>query len=435
MADIKPDMDANRKTELGLTLLETLFSVMLMGVTLYGVVVIMNNWKDHTQNRLAANHFRKVHEAALAYVDKNFQDIWRNGFLEPLIRPDGTPVQNADLSNIGRIIAIPVEDNGGPWYLKDDLSTLSPAFSGRTLIGDQEIAAFVRNAGVIKGYPTLEVLTGSYGVAGSELIPVARLMDIAAVIGEEGGYLGSIGIIGPPCSNGVIQSTRGTWSVQMSLFNASPMPGSPVYCGTPAPDGMGGYISAYGQVHYDPNINADALYRVAVPGRSDLNRMRANLDMNGYNVTKAHFLTADSMRIAGLLKRSFEGWGAIWDGSMSGAKGAYFRVDGILWAAGEENMVLHTFFPENPADRVPGADDLCRHPDDVETDLSTLNPILSAAIGPCRAEKGELFVRGYDLSGDPAVRAQRVSSPDSGLVYDDDAGVVYNSILRTGSLN
>ncbi len=328
----------------GVSLYELLLTLAISGAIVLGLFKSLDDFKNDAQDELMARHMMTIHTAAQNYVIRNFDSLWQDAFGQD-------PNDLTDIQNQNAIIHIPIYDEGGVapnnWFLTDPVDdVLPPTYPNTTLVNRQPIRVYVRNASVDPNTNerTLEVLTGSFANTPAQLIPERRLRSIAQKMGIQGGYLSGIDetggpAIANPCTDagGTAQGSYGTFSIPVGGvggFNDTVIPGYNIYCGLTAPiAGQGGYVLAYSRVTLESATNDLYLYRTAVTGEPDANRMEANLDMNGFNIDNIRYVTADSVEVAGNMTMTDTLGGGIIPA------GNQFTVDEIMTVNGGGSLV------------------------------------------------------------------------------------------------
>ena len=126
--------------------------------------------------------------------------------------------------------------------------------------------------------PQTDQLESLVTTQGTPTIPIKQMVQIAAQIGAQGGFIpyanqGGDATMSPSNANGVY----GGWKVPLTGFTS---PGS-------------GHLASL-LAFTSAQLNGDYLYRVAVPGQPKLNEMNTNLNMGSQSITNAAAITAAS---------------------------------------------------------------------------------------------------------------------------------------------
>ncbi len=411
----------------GFSLLELLLALIVGGFLMIAAFKLFDDWGKYTINRKAAKQIMAVHEAAEAYVRANFMEIWSGEFGENTedVNGDGE-YSNSDLVAIGHHFQIPMENSGWtPLFLKDSTGVLPSSFPNVNVFGHQ-FSAYVRNAGIVGGKKTLEVYTKTWGLGGdSNAVPVPdrHLRDIAASMGAKGGYISAINeengtVIANVCSslNSRITGTFGTWGIDVSNLQ-SPIAG-PRFCHSIAPQaGLGGYPVAFGRIYFD-DLDERLLYRVEIPGRPELNQMRANLDMDGNSLYGVGTITADYLRVGLIFYQHARSLNS--DGF-----GLY--VEEIAQIYGDnESLLLEMIRTVDSANYRYDPDGnylgtKCAFDGTLVVDVANKNSIWVDAVGSpgCKVMPGhgDLIVKGVGLpAGTPALTVESLLAPEASLV-------------------
>ena len=302
-------------SEEGFSLLEALLVVGVSSVILLGSVQLANDWAEQIVDIEEAEYIVTIADAADGFVNANFADIWTTAMGETFDPGLDGIFTNADINNLGRVIRI---DVSGPAAtgLPANYTLQDPA-SGTLPVGFPNVSPlnfspriFIRNMGYVNENRILELYVMTDSVSGN-MLSIARANRIAGNIGTQGA---SISRIDPntatPFAGGfctaanVFGSIFGTWQISMDAFNNSPVNALNIdnsYCPAtqPGANNQGSYVALRRVLEFDAGIIGDVLYRVAIPGQPDANRMQANLDMNGQNITNVGAMSADSMRVQG----------------------------------------------------------------------------------------------------------------------------------------
>lgn len=315
------------KQESGFSLVEVLLSVGVGALIVLGAARIAQDWAERTRHREEANYLMTVNQAAKSYVATNFGAILQDGFLEDLTaltRDDAT--DNALLVNIGRSIMIPMDSNGGTFYLKDGTIGLAANFPSQSPLG-RTPQIYVRHLGSIGNQLTLQILTVTTVDDAVRARPLPRISinDIATAVGPEAGVFSTAG----GCS-GDINAIFGNWTMSGSLLNSGSrlMSGTPAYC-PPSNEarGVGDYVVLQDRVTYSSVASSDYLYRVPISGMPEANQMATNLDMNDFDMVNVSSLAVDNLAVEG-------------DAYVAGAGGSALLVDEAMRVSGDGSRII-----------------------------------------------------------------------------------------------
>jgi len=181
---------------------------------------------------------------------------------------------------------------------------LSPDFTNKNPYGQQYIIA-VRQP--VAGVNKLDALIYT---TGGEAFSNERGLAMSAMLGSSGGYIDS---------TSTLKTTYNAWTTNLASYGASPGPGHLV-------DAL--FFNATGA------LDADYLYRDAIPGRPDLNKMNTAVDMGGNNISNGGQVGAASLVVSGAASAgSLTVSGATTTGSL--AVGSNATVGGNLTAGGQ----------------------------------------------------------------------------------------------------
>ncbi len=404
------------EAEAGFSMLELMLALMASGILILAVFRFTQDWQESTVNHIVADHLITVHEAAEAYVSANFMELWVDTFGESIADTNSDGIyDNSDLVSIGDHIQIPLDSAGWTtFYLKDETGVLSPSFPDRNALNHQ-LSVYVLNAGIIGGKRTLEVITKSWALASDpDASPASdkRIREIASIIGTKGGYISAVEeetgtVLVNVCSNPASDITGifGTWQIPVTDLQ-SPVAGSP-FCQSVAPQaGLGGYPIAYSRITFD-ELNDKYLYRIAIPGRPELNRMRTNIDMGGRSFTGANALIADYARVENTLR----------------VYGGNFVVDEIAQIYGNSSALVESITTVDPANLIYDVDgnvigSRCYYTDPLSYDHADKNEIDPLAVGSpgCKVVpgRGDLIVKGRGLpAGAAALTVEELYAPEA----------------------
>ncbi len=284
------------KSQAGMSLLEVLLSVALGALIVMGAMQVAQDWAERSRNRDEAAYLMRVQSAAKAYVAMNFGKIMEDGFNENMgdTNEDGV-FDNNDLINVNRSIRIPMRRGAGDFYLVGSTGGLPEEFPVTTPLG-RNVDVYVRNTGFIGDQRMVAVFTVTTLDTTANKRPISEInvRDIAQSIGPEAGVYKT----SSTCQAGVLESVYGGWTLNNTAFSSGRMMnGSSAYC-PPSGEGFETYVALRDRVSYESGLTS-YLYRVAVPGAPQLNRMETNLDMNGYDVKSVATLHVDNLQVHG----------------------------------------------------------------------------------------------------------------------------------------
>lgn len=263
----------------GFIAIEMLFGLIALAMIASTGLNLMARHMDSLNYQIAADQQQQVAEAAAQYLKDNFAAVYAAA--GPTAPVTITP---AMLRNTH--------------YL--------PASFADTNAFGQTFAVLARR--VAANQLESVVLT-----TGGETIDEIGTREIAENLGAPGGFI-------PTSDPGIVQGVRGGWQLALSNYGMNP--------------GVGHTASAL--FLQDGTLANDYLYRNAIPGRPELNRMNTTLDMGGQDIVNAASITASEDVSAGQWFRSLgnggwysEQWGGGWYMSDSdwvrvyGNKGVY----------------------------------------------------------------------------------------------------------------
>ncbi|MFC3941540.1 shufflon system plasmid conjugative transfer pilus tip adhesin PilV [Pseudomonas gingeri NCPPB 3146 = LMG 5327] len=176
-------------------------------------------------------------------------------------------------------------------YLKDNISAVlalaTPTVPAQITVamlrntnylpaGFSDTNAFGQSFLVLARSPAPNQLESIVITTGGETIDEIGTREIAENLGGTGGFI--------PVSNAsIVQGVRGGWQITLSNYGMNP--------------GVGHTASAL--FLQDGSLANDYLYRNAIPGKPELNRMNTDLDMGANNVNNAANITASGTVTAG----------------------------------------------------------------------------------------------------------------------------------------
>lgn len=261
----------------GFSLLEMLLVIGLFASFMMGLIGIFDGWSQRALNRKTAVQILQLQAAAVQYVESNYASF------------------TSDTVNV--FYQIPISDLANGIYLPTGYDSRNP-FRQQTRVYRRKLeipqmdssgAHSVDIHGTLIWKTVFEVLTITDNPAATDTrhIPNNFLMDIVQAGGTKMGIYSEMG-----AGASRISSPLNEWSL---AYTSAMLPG---YTGVPNP--TGGYLAAYEVVSSTSlKENDNYLYRVEIPGRPELNQMRADLYMDGQNIRNVGTLTADKVDVSG----------------------------------------------------------------------------------------------------------------------------------------
>lgn len=237
---------ARKGRQRGFSALEVLVALIVITALAAGVPPVYNRWFEHQATLAAAQHMRVVADAAQAYIRDNYAVVAANA----------TPAAPA-------VITTTMMRATG--HLPGSFGDLNP---------------YGQSYRVLVLAPTPSKLQTLIVTEGGEVIKELSLRAIAKQIGAEGGY---VSITDPSVAVG----SYAGWSTGLPAYGVAP--------------GAGHLATAL--FFQDGTLVNDYLYRHAVPGKPELQRMHAAIDMNNNNVDNAAVVNATTVN-GGTLKSS-----------------------------------------------------------------------------------------------------------------------------------
>lgn len=219
----------------GFFTIDALFGLIVMAVMLSLAGWWMLSFANQQDYRIAAEHQRTATGAFAKYLKDNYTTVLNNA-------GPTTPVR----------VTVEMMRNTG--YLPSGFSPTNGF--GQTILG---LARRVNTN-------QLEAIVIT---TGGQVIPELGIRTIAEHLGAPGGFISAL-------RPGVVQGVRGGWEVALSNYGSNP--------------GQGHTASALFLM--DGRLANDYLYRNAVPGRPELNRMNTAIDMGGNDLNNAGSVTA-----------------------------------------------------------------------------------------------------------------------------------------------
>ncbi|UBT78146.1 shufflon system plasmid conjugative transfer pilus tip adhesin PilV [Pseudomonas amygdali] len=228
---------ASKRNQAGFFTIDALFGLMVLAIMLSLAGWWMFSFSNQQDYRIAAEHQRTVADAFAKYLKDNYSVVLTNA-------GPTTPVQ------------VTVDMMQNTKYLPAGFSSTNGF--GQTVVG----LARRLNANQLEAI----VIT-----TGGQVIPELGIRTIAEHLGGPGGFISAL-------KPGVIQGVRGGWEVALSNYGINP--------------GQGHTASALFLM--DGDLANDYLYRNAVPGHPEYNRMNTAIDMGGNDINNARAVTATS---------------------------------------------------------------------------------------------------------------------------------------------
>jgi len=226
---------ASKRQQAGFFTIDALFGLIALGIMLSLAGWWMFSYGNQQDYRIAAEHQRTVADAFSKYLKDNYAVVLTNA-------GPTTPVQ------------VTVDMLQNTKYLPAGFSSTNGF--GQTVVGlARRLSANQLEA--------IAVTTGG------QVIPELGIRTIAEHLGAPGGF---VSVLKP----GVIQGVRGGWEVALSNYGINPGPGH----------------TASALFLMDGDLANDYLYRNAVPGHPEYNRMNTSIDMGNNDINNARAVTA-----------------------------------------------------------------------------------------------------------------------------------------------
>lgn len=228
---------ASKRNQAGFFTIDALFGLMVLAIMLSLAGWWMFSFSNQQDYRIAAEHQRTVADAFAKYLKDNYSVVLTNA-------GPTTPVQ------------VTVDMMQNTKYLPAGFSSTNGF--GQTVVG----LARRLNANQLEAI----VIT-----TGGQVIPELGIRTIAEHLGGPGGFISAL-------KPGVIQGVRGGWEVALSNYGIN----------------LGQGHTASALFLMDGDLANDYLYRNAVPGHPEYNRMNTAIDMGGNDINNARAITATS---------------------------------------------------------------------------------------------------------------------------------------------
>lgn len=224
-----------RRSQAGFSALEVMIALGVSTLLATAIPPLYDKWFEHQATNVAGEHMRVVAEAATAYIRDNYN----------LVAANATPTVPAVITTA----------------MMRATGHLQASFSDRNAYG--------QSYRVLVLEPTANKLQTLIITEGGEAIKELSLRAIAKQVGAEGGYVST----SDPAS---AEGSFAGWKTSLAPYGVAP--------------GAGHLATAL--FFQDGTLVNDYLYRHAVPGKPELQRMNAAIDMNGNNLDSAGTVTA-----------------------------------------------------------------------------------------------------------------------------------------------
>ena len=233
-----PSGRRRKRTYLGVGLFEAVLALALLGVLVLGATVFFESRALEKRGRLAAVQLAVLAEAAASHAHSRFPALLA-------------------LAQVG----------------PSELSLAALKASGSLT------AEFSETDALGRGYRVLMLAAGAdaFDLLVAETVPAGDTVRPAAALLEAPGP--GVGLTGPSRLSGP------TVDADVSAFRAA-------FAGAPAE----GALAALRRFDHG-SVYGDALYRVAIPGFAEANRMDADLDMGGHAIERAGRIEAASLEV------------------------------------------------------------------------------------------------------------------------------------------
>lgn len=228
------------KYQRGFGALETMIVLMIATLAAVGAAQQWMLYVDRQTNQAAAGQMTLIAEAASQYIKDNY----------------ATVLANASPAAPAVITAAMLRNTG---YLP-------------TNFADQN--AYGQDYSVLALEPLANKLQTLIVTRNGQAINELYLIDIAKQIGAKGGYVSSL-------NTGAATGSFGGWTTALAPYGVSP----------------GGGHLAIALFFEDGALVNDYLYRNAIPGQPNLNRMNTAIDMGGNNLNNTNVVSAQAANI------------------------------------------------------------------------------------------------------------------------------------------
>jgi len=227
----------SRTSQRGFIALDMIIGLIVLAAVMTGAAVYLANQMDSQNYRIAADQQKQVADAAARYLKDNFATVYAAA----------SPTTPAQIT---------------PAMLRNT-NYLPAGFTDTNAFG-QTFVVLARR--VANNQLESIVLT-----TGGQTLDEMGTREIAENLGAPGGFV-------PETNTGIVQGVRGGWSLALSNYGVNP--------------GAGHTASAL--FLQDGTLANDYLYRNAIAGKPELNRMNTALNMGGNDVNNAANINASA---------------------------------------------------------------------------------------------------------------------------------------------
>lgn len=240
------------KRQAGFTLLEIMITLGIIGALTATVFVPqIKDWYENQKNAVAASQIKIVGDAASRYIQDNY-----------------TALTSSATATQPVLITVPMLQSAG--YLQSNVSVRNNLNQAMCVLVKQPVAGKLQALLVTEGGTALDDI---------------NLPAQAAQLGGAGGYVSN-------ANTTTIQGVGGGWTLPVSTFD-NLVNDLGQRC-----DGTAGNVrvqpghSVMALWFTSEDVTAGVLYRNAVPGKPELNRMNTSIDMNGQSLNNANVVQA-----------------------------------------------------------------------------------------------------------------------------------------------
>lgn len=243
----------------GFTLIEVLVAIAILAILIPQGLNYFNLYLNQQVTQISAQHQKSVQTAAAKYVEMHYAQLLA-GTLPRVINIDelrGNGLLNQD------------------WFKCGDV----PCHSGNAIGQGVLLNPFSQKYKiVIRSYPLggKTILDALLLTEGGQKIPIGDLVSISRAVGAAGGYTEAGKAIG----------TFNLWETTLSAFGGGANVGD-------------GHLASALIVADGASRSNDFLYRSAVPGKPQLNRMNTDLDLGGNSIRGVNSISATGPLSAG----------------------------------------------------------------------------------------------------------------------------------------